>query len=270
MAGHGKITILGTGSAFVTRCFNTCFILDSGTTKLLVDAGGGNSILSRLADAGMQTADVRHMFLTHAHTDHVMGAVWVVRAMVNAVKKGKFDGKLKVYGHQRVINVLTEICRLTFSGKDFKIFGEHCAIDVLADGDERTIGDIRLKAFDIQSTKEPQFGFRATMPDGQTVVCLGDEPFNEANRTEANNADWLLTEAFCLHRDVDTYKPYEKHHSTALDAGRVAAGLRAHNLVIYHTEDNSLPTRRLTYTEEAARNFSGRIFVPDDMEVIEL
>ena len=37
-----KITMLGTGNALVTRCYNTCFVMDNGTDKLLVDAGGGN------------------------------------------------------------------------------------------------------------------------------------------------------------------------------------------------------------------------------------
>ena len=115
MPESAKITMLGTGSAFVTRCFNTCFVLETPTARLLVDAGGGNAILSRLESINLKPADVRHMFLTHAHTDHVMGAVWVVRAMVNAMKKGKFDGEFRIYGHERVLNVLKEICRLTFS-----------------------------------------------------------------------------------------------------------------------------------------------------------
>lgn len=40
-----RITMLGTGSAFVTRCYNTCFVIDDDGTRLLVDAGGGNGVL---------------------------------------------------------------------------------------------------------------------------------------------------------------------------------------------------------------------------------
>ena len=49
---------------------------------------------------------IRDRFLTHAHTDHVIGAVWVARAVVNAVKKQAYDSALHIYGHKRVINVL--------------------------------------------------------------------------------------------------------------------------------------------------------------------
>ena len=122
----------------------------------------------------------------------------------------------------------------------------------------------------IHSTKEKQYGFRATLPDGTSVVCLGDEPYNVANERYARNADWLMCEAFCLYADRERFRPYEKHHSTALDAGKVAATIGAGNLILYHTEDKTLTTRRAAYTAEAASVFGGRIIVPDDLEVIPL
>lgn len=74
-----KIIMLGTGSASVTRCYNTCFFLKTPGTVLLVDAGGGNGIMAQIAKAGIRLEDIHHMFVTHAHTDHILGAVWVVR-----------------------------------------------------------------------------------------------------------------------------------------------------------------------------------------------
>lgn len=84
------------------------------------------------------------------------------------------------------------------------------------------------------------------------------------------HADWLLCEAFCLYADRDEFKPYEKSHSTALDAGKLAAELGVKSLLLYHTEEKTLATRRANYTREAAENFKGRIVVPDDLDVIEL
>lgn len=43
-----KITMLGTGNATVTQCYNTCFALQTDTTLLLVDGGGGNGVLAQL------------------------------------------------------------------------------------------------------------------------------------------------------------------------------------------------------------------------------
>lgn len=38
------ITMLGTGNATVTECYNTCFVLRDGKRHLLVDGGGGNML----------------------------------------------------------------------------------------------------------------------------------------------------------------------------------------------------------------------------------
>ena len=132
-----------------------------------------------------------------------------------------------------------------------------------------------MQCFDIHSTKEKQFGFRAELPvPGQhstlSIACLGDEPYNPLNRPLVEHADWLLCEAFCLYADRDEFKPYEKSHSTALDAGKLAAELGVKSLLLYHTEEKTLATRRANYTREAAENFKGRIVVPDDLDVIEL
>ena len=43
-----QITMLGTGNATVSQIYNTCFLLKTSSTLMLVDAGGGNGILSQL------------------------------------------------------------------------------------------------------------------------------------------------------------------------------------------------------------------------------
>ena len=79
-----------------------------------------------------------------------------------------------------------------------------------------------------------------------------------------------MCEAFCLYADRDTFKPYEKCHSTAFDAGKLATDLGVKNLVLYHTEEKTLSTRKQKYAAEAAKNFGGRIIVPDDLESFDL
>lgn len=111
-------------------------------------------------------------------------------------------------------------------------------------------------------------GFTALLPDGQRLCCLGDEPFNPLCRQYAEGADWLMSEAFCLYEDRDRFKPYEKHHSTVLDAARLAERLHVRNLILYHTEDRTLETRKQRYTAEAETTFGGRVWVPDDLESI--
>lgn len=67
------ITMLGTGSALVTECYNTCFVMSDGDEHFLVDGGGGNGILSQLKKAGFNWQDMRTIFVTHKHVDHILG-----------------------------------------------------------------------------------------------------------------------------------------------------------------------------------------------------
>ena len=265
MQKENVITILGTGNAFVTRCYNTCFTLESqGGTLLLVDAGGGNGILSQLESANIDIRNIHDVFVTHAHTDHLLGVVWVMRAAL------QWNYPLRVWSHRKVLDVLTEICRQLLPPKVSGRIGSTVKMNCLEAGDYFNVGEMRLQCFDIQSTKELQFGFTTTLSDGQRLTCLGDEPYSESCQSFVEDADWLMCEAFCLYADRERFNPYEKHHSTALDAAQLAERLHVKNLILYHTEDKTLPTRRMRYTAEAKTAFSGRVFVPDDLDRIVL
>ena len=269
-----QITMLGTGSATVSQIYNTCFLLKTPSTLMLVDAGGGNGILAQLKKVNVQISDIHHLFVTHAHTDHVLGVIWVIRMVAQC--KG-YEGLLHVYGNDKVMKVIKTIIGMILAKKQLAKVAERVVLHQLEDGDCFEVGDMKLECFDIQSTKEKQFGFRAELPSSSdesgkplVLACLGDEPYNEQNRRYIVGADWMMCEAFCLYADRDTFKPYEKCHSTALDAGKLAEELGVKNLILYHTEEKTLANRKENYTREAAKNFKGRIFVPDDLEVIEL
>ena len=268
-----QITMLGTGNATVSQIYNTCFVLQTPSTLMLVDAGGGNGILAQLKKVNVQISDIHHLFVTHAHTDHVLGVIWVIRMVAQC--KG-YKGLLHVYGNDKVMKVIKTIIDMILAKKQLAKVAERVVFHQLEDGDCFEVGDMKLECFDIQSTKEKQFGFRAELPSSDdsgkplVLACLGDEPYNELNRRYIVGTDWMMCEAFCLYADRDTFKPYEKCYSTALDAGKLAEELGVKNLILYHTEEKTLANRKENYTREAAENFKGRIFVPDDLEVIEL
>ncbi len=259
------LTMLGTGNAMATRCYNTCFALRTAQGVLLVDAGGGNGIFRQMEAAGIGFGEVRALFLTHGHTDHALGVIWVLRKLTAMMRAGQYEGDLHVYCHSDAAALLDTVCRLMLPDKFTALFGTRVRFHIVADGDQADVCGMRLTFFDIHSTKLRQFGFTALLPSGRRLACLGDEPFHPSCARFVQGADLLLCEAFCLHADSDRFRPYEKHHSTARDAGRVAARLGAKALLLYHTEDETLATRRQRYAAEAAEAFSGPIFVPDDL-----
>jgi len=263
-----KITMLGTGNALVTKCYNTCFTIQTDETLLLVDGGGGNGILTQLERANIKLDDIHQLFITHAHTDHIIGVLWVVRVYIQHYLRGFVTEPLHVYGHDKSLMVLRTMCELMLHKKHSAQLGNSVILHEIKDGEDFKIGDIEISVFDIQSTKEKQFGFHAKFADETRLCCLGDEPYNPNLKKYAENADWLLSEAFCLYDERDKFKPYEKNHSTVKDVAELAATLNVPNLLLYHTEDTHITERKELYSAEARQYYQGNIFVPNDLETI--
>ena len=255
----------------VSRCYNTCFVLSTPQTRLMVDAGGGNGIFNQLERARIDLTGIHHLFVTHCHTDHIMGVIWIIRRVSALIAAGKYHGTLDIYCHHEAAHALRTMCALMMPEKLYApLLHGGINLNILDDRQTVRLPDIQLTAFDINSTKTLQYGFCATLPDGQRLTCLGDEPCRESGEFFGRDAHWLLSEAYCLQADEPRFNAYQKHHSTVADAARMADRLHARNLILYHTEDETLDTRRERYTAEAAQHFHGNIYVPADLETIPL
>lgn len=266
-----RLTILGTGNASVTECFNTCFALSTPQEgHFLVDTGGGNYILKALKDAGILLEDIHDIFITHEHIDHLLGLIWIIRMTGQRMNQKTYQGELRIYCHEGLVNIINTIAGLTIQKKVARHIGERIRLIPVRDGETRQILGSKVTFFDIQSTKARQYGFTMCMPDGQKFSCCGDEPYNPCEYDYVADSDWLLHEAFCLFSEADEFKPYEKHHSTVKEACEVAERLRAKNLILYHTEEKNLSRRKAMYTEEGRRYYHGNLYVPDDGEVFEI
>ena len=269
---HPYVVMLGTGSAMPVRSYNTCFAVccPDGATWL-VDAGGGNGIFAALDRAGIAPDAVDCLFVSHVHTDHIFGAVWLIRALIGRRIDGRYDRRLRLYGNRDVIHALTEICRLTFLESYFRRLREVVDMIEVAAGDTvEDQGGIMVEFFDAGSVNVAQTAMKMRFsPDGPVLAILGDEALTERNIDCVRGVDWLMCGAFCRYADRERFRPYEKHHHTVRDVARLAEVAAVKNLVLYHSED-ATPCKRELYTAEAARYFSGNIFVPADGDIITL
>lgn len=265
-----KLTMLGTGNALVTECYNTCFVLDDGEECLMVDGGGGSGILAQLKHAGFDWMDMRHIFVTHKHMDHLLGVVWMVRTICQFMEHGAYEGEAWIYSHAEVLDLLRDIAGKLLRDKDAAHIDERLHMVEVSDGETLNVIGHRTTFFDIGSTKAKQFGFSMELDESRRLVCCGDEPLSDAGRPFARDAEWMLHEAFCLYSQADLFDPYEKHHSTIKDACKIAEELGVRNLLLYHTEDKTLARRKELYAAEGKPYFSGNLWIPDDLESVEL
>lgn len=265
-----KLTMLGTGDALATKCFNTCFLLRASGQSFLVDGGGGNGILRQLSRAGTGWEAVREIFVTHKHLDHLLGIFWMLRLVCQHMASGEYEGEARIYAHDEVVEILGRAAKALLSKREASFVGGRLRLVAVNDGEHKTILGHDVTFFDVRSTKAKQFGFKMELGSGETLTCAGDEPLNPATEKFAEGGKWLLHEAFCLHSEAELFRPYEKHHSTVKDACETAERLGVKNLLLYHTEDKNLARRKELYTAEGRKYFSGNLLVPDDLESFEL
>ena len=64
---------------------------------------GENGVLQQLNKVNVSLSDIHNLFLTHAHTDHVLGAVWVGRLVMQLMRQDKYNGVLHVWGMIRYL-----------------------------------------------------------------------------------------------------------------------------------------------------------------------
>ena len=262
--------LLGTGNAIVTECYNTCFVMQEEDQYFLVDGGGGITLLRQLKYAGIDWKNIRNIFVTHKHLDHITGILWMIRMVCQNMNRGEYEGEATIYAHDEVIALLKDLSGKLLQKKETSFIDDRLHLRTVEDGESIKILDKKVTFFDIQSTKAKQFGFCMELGKGEKLTCCGDEPYNVCEKQYAENSTWLLHEAFCLDSQAEIFHPYEKHHSTVKDACKLAAELNVKNLLLYHTEDKNILRRKELYTKEGREYFNGNLLIPDDLESVEI
>lgn len=262
-----KLIFLGTGHALAYHCYTTCLALTDGERTFVTDGGGGNGVFMQMERANMRPDEVTDLFISHAHTDHLIGAIWLVRVIGHQFDRSGRTTPLHVYGHASVLETFRTICNLLVGGQVLSHFDKDIIFHAVESGDTHTIGHWQVTFFDTGAAKTTQYGWRATLENGKTLVFLGDEPLTDVGLPYAKDADYLVHEAMCLEADADKYHPHRIHHSSVVDAANNATRAGAKHLILFHAEDKDLDTRKARYTAESAAHFDGPVDAPDDLDV---
>ncbi len=140
-----RFTILGSGSS------GNCALVESGTTRILVDAGfSARQIARRLEPMGLNIKDIGGILLTHEHSDHTAGL---------RVLCGKHN--LPLYCNRLTAECLRDGLS-AFAG--WRLF---------ATGDRLLIGDLSVETFPVPHDASDPVGF-VLENDGARVGFLTD------------------------------------------------------------------------------------------------
>lgn len=263
-----KIIMLGTGHGFVWNLYNTCFLLVNGEENLLVDTGGGVDIVKNLEKVGYKMTDIQNVFISHCHTDHILGLLWILKGMSGLFSKG-YDKPFNIYCNDEVADSIKKLYSSVFPDVRVKAIEEKINIHILRDEEKINIAGEDITFFDVHPNGNQLYGFETILNNGKKLIFLGDETCNPILYNRLKNADYVMHEAFCLDAEESKFKAYEKHHSTVKSVCESMQPLNIKNLILFHTEDTHENKKEL-YTAEAKEYFDGNVIVPNDLDEIEM
>ena len=261
--------MLGTGHGSVTKIYNTCFLLENGGEALLVDTGGSIQIIENLKKAGYKLTDIKNIFISHCHTDHILGLCWFFKLVVMYYFKTDYNEKINIYCNEEVSVSISKLLSAVLPQELCNILKKNTIIHVLKDGETISIAGEEITFFDALSKSNELYGFETILKSGKKLVFLGDEICNPSLYDRIKDADYVMHEAFCMDSEQGVPQIVKEHHSTVKSVCEVMKPLNIKNLIIYHTEDSHKDKKKL-YTKEAKQYFSNNVIVPNDLDIIDI
>ena len=270
-----KVTLLGTGTPVPAMSrFGPSTLVEAGGQTLLFDAGRG--AMQRLAQLRVRWQVVDALFLTHLHSDHVVGFpdLWLTGWLMS----GR-DRPLLVWGPRGTKRMMSHLEQAYDFDIRMRLYDDRSAPDgavILAEDMSEGVvfetGGVTVTAFEVDHTPvRPAFGFRVDY-GCRSVVLSGDTRVSENLIRHAQGADLLVHEVASPESferagvSPERAKQVIAHHVTPEQAGEVFAKTHPRLAVYSHivqadaSEQDLLPPTRRTY--------SGAVEVGEDLMVI--
>lgn len=239
-----RVTLLGTGSpAPVMNRFGPGVLVEAGGRKLLIDAGRGGT--QRLRQAGLALGQVDAVFLTHLHSDHVVGLpdLWLTGWL--EVPYANRKGAFVVYGPAGTQNLMDGLTRAFAWDIQARIADQALKPEVIrAQVTEVTQGvvyeqaGVKVTAFEVDHGEllKPAFGYRVDYA-GRSVTVSGDTRFSENLIRHAQGTDLVIHQVAAVREELlanPVFKVILSHHTKPDEAGTVFSRVKPKLAVYYH------------------------------------
>ena len=179
-----------------------------GGGNFLVDTGGGIEIINRLKAAQINYRDLRHIFISHSHTDHILGLFWLFKKLSRDFMHGEITEKINIYCNDVVYTAIREVAKYILPQKLIDAIYKNVEFKVLNDGDKYNIYGVDYTFFDLQARGTKLTGFECEL-NNKKFAFLGDETLNPNLYERIKGYDYVMHEAFCLDSEENTFLAYE-------------------------------------------------------------
>jgi len=257
--------------------FGPCTLIEVGNEKFIVDAGRG--AMQRIYQLGIPFAEITGLFITHHHSDHVVGfpdlwlTGWIGRPW------GKRKQPLHVWGPVGTQQMLEHL-PLAFAvdirvrRKNYPADGVKLLAHEIEEGEVLHRDGIRVSAFKVDHGGEdlPAYGYRIDYQD-HTAVLSGDTTFNENLIQHSQGVDVLVHEVTAVTGSAaespEQLKRISGNHTTPEQAGEIFSRVKPKLAVFNHlllfggaTAEDLIPATR--------KRYPGPLIVGEDLLQIEI
>jgi ribonuclease BN (tRNA processing enzyme) len=285
------LVMLGTGGGPVLNRLKTQTAIDLivAGSQYLIDCGAGAP--RRIVEAGMGFANLRHVFVTHHHLDHVAGypELLVLGSSAQEVDvwgpppiEALHEGLVGAFAHSVELFDGAPVPRSRYRVHEVTL-PERGIANVMADDNLRVSGTRVFHGAEVRDAYAYRFDVLRT---GRSIVFSGDTAGpNEQLIELARDADVLIHEVQMnarLDLILDQVPPKRREalrhhlvstHTDVLDIPRVALAANVKRIVMCHYVPAFLPPAAfLAAAQEAAEavGYAGEILAPADLDMLVL
>ena len=280
------VTLLGAGSVLPERDrFGPATLVEAGQLKFLFDFGRGASI--RLSQLKIHPSRIDVNFITHFHSDHLVGLpdLWLT-SMIQSIDGSGIGRKRPMplsgpVGTQQLADGLKQafsadiVIRCTCDGTPMEA-GDFAVTEFDLDGVIFQMGETKVTAFSVDHSDKikPAYGFRVDHR-GLTAVISGDTRYCENLIRHSQGADILVHEVMMAPEAAfkapgSRVPQVMSHHIKPEDAGAIFAQVSPKLAVYTHLVlpgGGGAPGPTVLELEAATRKtYAGPLLVGSDLD----
>jgi len=240
-----QVVMLGVGTPppFMHR-FGPATLVIAGNKYLLFDAGRG--VTQRLWQDKIPLGRIDTLFLTHLHSDHVVGIPDLLLTGWLKSPFGKRKGNFHVRGPEGTTAMMGYLVKAFEGDISIRVLDQKFTREgVTPDAKDITAGvvydegGVKVTAIEVNHGEliKPAFGYRIDF-DGRSVVISGDTKYHPALAEAAKGTDLFIhavaaakPELLASHK---MWKTILAHHTEPEDVGRIFKQAQPKMAALYH------------------------------------